>query len=310
MSVERVETEVDGRHLTLSNLSKVLYPQVGFTKGAVIDYYARVADAMLAHLIDRAVTMKRFPNGVDGPFFFEKHVPPHAPSWVQTVEVPRAFSSRSRGSGAIEYTLVCDRPTLVWAANLASIEFHVPLWRVGDGKNLPKDPDFMVFDLDPGPGTSIVECCQVANWICERLGGTELFAKTSGSKGLQLYRRLDGITTDNATSEAHELARSLERDHRDLVVSNMKKELRVGKVLMDWSQNSAAKTTVAAYSLRARATPTVSTPVTWDELGQCARNKDPHSLRFESREVLERLDRLGDLFAPLRPNHRPRRRSA
>lgn len=308
MSAEHVKTEVDGRQITLSNLSKVLYPATGFTKGAVIDYYARVADAMLPHLEDRPMTMKRYPDGVDGQFFFEKHVPRHAPHWVRTIEVPRASSSRARDHGEIEYAVVCDRPTLIWAANLASIEFHVPLWRVGDGRHLPKDPDFMVFDLDPGPGTSIVECCRVAGLIRERLGEDDLYAKTSGSKGLQLYRRLHGVRSDDASSEAHELAMALEHDHADLVVSNMSKARRIGKVLVDWSQNAPSKTTVAVYSLRARRTPTVSTPVTWDEVEHCEQRGDAEALRFESEAVLDRLDRHGDLFAPLAQTDVPDRR--
>jgi bifunctional non-homologous end joining protein LigD len=250
VSPERVDTEVDGRHLSLSNLAKVLYPETGFTKGQVIEHYARVADVMLPHLRDRAITMKRYPDGVEGQFFFEKHVPRHAPEWIRTVEVPRAFSSRSKDDSEIEYAVVWDRPTLIWAANLASIEFHAPLWRVGNGKDLPKNPDYMVFDLDPGPGTSIVECCQVALWIAHHLEVEEILAKTSGSKGLQLYRRIDGLSGDEANEAAHEIARAVERAYPDAVVSNMKKELRRNKVLIDWSQNSPAKTTVAVYSLR------------------------------------------------------------
>lgn len=308
MSPDRVETEVDGRPLTLSNLAKVLYPETGFTKGEMLDYYARIADVMLPHLQDRPLTMKRFPDGVDGPSFFEKHVPNHAPEWVRTVEVPRS-SSTKRQDTEVEYAVVCDRPTLIWAANLAAIEFHVPLWRVGDGVNLPKRPDFMVFDLDPGPGTSILECCRIARWIDE-LFDDELFAKTSGSKGLQLYRRLDGSSAEDATAEAHDVAARLVREHPDAVVASMRKELRNGKVLIDWSQNSSAKTTVGAYSLRARPAPTVSTPVTWAEIDEAIRHHAPEALVFLPGDVLRRIERHGDLFAPMVEFASSRRRVA
>lgn len=306
MSPERVETEVDGRVITLSNLAKVLYPGTGFTKGAVLDYYARIAPVMLAHVADRALTLRRYPDGVDGPSFFEKHAPAHAPAWVRTVHVPAAESKRTSGpggsSGDIEYAVICDRPTLMWAANLATIEFHVPLWRVGRHHVLPARPDFIVFDLDPGPGTSIVECCQVAHWIADRLARESLepLAKTSGSKGLQLYARLSRTATWTRSRElALDIAQAMEADHPELVVSKMRKELRKGRVLIDWSQNHPAKTTVAAYSLRARPEPTVSTPVTWAEVAACAESGDPRELQFVAEAVLQRVERLGDLFAPL-----------
>jgi bifunctional non-homologous end joining protein LigD len=294
VSPERVTVDVDGRELTLSNLGKVLYPDAGFTKGDVVDYYARVADVMLPHVSDRAVTFKRFPNGVEGSSFFEKHIPSHAPSWVQRVTVPRGANSRF-GEGDIEYAVIADRPTLVWAANLAALEFHVPQWRIGDGRHLPKPPDLMVFDLDPGPGTTIVECCIVAGWLAEEIGRDGVAAKTSGSKGLQLYLRLADDAID-ANELAHELARKLERDHPDAVVSNMKKELRGNKVLIDWSQNSQVKTTIAVYSLRARPRPTVSTPVTWDEIDACVASGQPQDLEFLAEDVLRRIERHGDDF--------------
>jgi bifunctional non-homologous end joining protein LigD len=195
--------------------------------------------------------------------------------------------------------LVNDRPTLVWAANLATIEFHVPLWHLGRGVTTPKNSDHMVFDLDPGPDTTIVECCKVARFITERVGEESAFAKTSGSKGLQVYLRLNRVTVEKANEKAHELAKAIEVDHPDLVVSNMRKELRKGKVLIDWSQNSPAKTTVAVYSLRARPEPTVSTPVTWSEVDACANSGDPNELSFKAADVLRRVQQLGDLMAAL-----------
>ena len=295
MSPEKVTVDVDGRELTLSNLSKVLYPETGFTKGDVLDYYARVADVMLPHVCDRPVTFKRFPNGVEGSSFFEKHIPSHAPVWVRRATVPRGANTRSKDGADVEYAVLADRPTLIWAANLASLEFHVPQWRIGDGKHLPGVPDLMVFDLDPGPGATIVECCTVAGWLADELGRDGVAAKTSGSKGLQLYLRVADRTVDSS-EVAHELARKLERDHPDAVVSNMKKELRKNKVLIDWSQNSPMKTTVAVYSLRARPRPTVSAPVTWDEIDRCGRRGRPEDLEFIATDVLDRVDRLGDLF--------------
>jgi bifunctional non-homologous end joining protein LigD len=292
-----VQTTVDGRELTVSNLDKVLYPSTGFTKGQVIDYYARVAEVMLAHVKDRPLTMKRYPDGVDHKFFFEKHVPDHAPSWVHHKAVP----STSKGE-PVDYPVVCDRPTLVWAANLAAIEFHVPLWHVGRRRILPAPPDHLVFDLDPGEGTSIVECCHVAKVVAEILdeGRCGCWPKTSGSKGLQLYVPLTGRPTwEKIRDRARGIAVQLERDHPDLVVSNMRKSLRSGKVLIDWSQNHPAKTTVAAYSLRGRDEPTVSTPISWDEVDTCATTRDPADLRFTSDLVLERIEALGDLFAPV-----------
>jgi bifunctional non-homologous end joining protein LigD len=283
-------------------LGKVLYPATGFTKGQVLDYYARIAEVMLPHIADRPITMKRYPNGVDGSSFFEKHAPPHMPEWVRTAEVPS-----KNGTKPIEFAVVCDRPTLMWAANLASLEFHVPLWRIGKGVTLPAPPDYMVFDLDPGPGTSIVECCKVARWITAELGEEHIFAKTSGSKGLQLYTRLHRMSSEQASEQAHEIAKSIEEAHPEAVVSLMRKDLRSGKVLIDWSQNNPSKTTVAAYSLRARPLPTASTPVTWDEVDACAKRADADALRFESDEVLRRVEKFGDLMADLLPTKPARR---
>ncbi len=290
-------TTIEGRELSVSNLEKVLFPESGFTKGQLIDYYVRVAPAMLPHLRERPLTMKRFPDGVDGKFFFEKHIPSHAPAWVRSVDV-----GSSDGEDVIPYAMVNDLPTLAWAANLGTIELHVPLWHVGRHRKLPARPDHMVFDLDPGEGTSIVECCVVAGYVMEELAqqGTESFPKTSGSKGLQLYAAVGPQTTwDSQRERAHEIARKLESDHPELVVSNMRKSLRRGRVLIDWSQNHSAKTTVAVYSVRAMPTPTVSTPVTQAEVERCAAKKDPRILRFETTDVLRRIDKDGDLFAPL-----------
>ncbi len=297
MMADSTRTTIEGRELSVTNLEKVLFPGDGFTKGQLIDYYVRVAPVMLPHLRERPLTMKRFPDGVEGKSFFEKHIPSHAPEWVQSVDV-----SASDGQDVIPYAMVNDLPTLAWAANLGTIELHVPLWHVGRHRKLPARPDHMVFDLDPGEGTSIVECCVVATFVTDELErqGIESFAKTSGSKGLQLYAAVGPKTTwDSLRERTHELARKLESDHRELVVSNMRRSLRRGRVLIDWSQNHSAKTTVAVYSVRAMPAPTVSTPVTPAEVEQCAAKKDPGLLRFETNDVLRRIEKDGDLFAPL-----------
>jgi bifunctional non-homologous end joining protein LigD len=250
---------------------------------------------MLPHLEDRPLTMKRYPDGVEKAFFYEKHVPAHAPSWVRTLTVPSA-----EGEGAVEYAVVSDLPTLVWAANLGTIEFHVPLWRAGRRRRLPAPPDLLVFDLDPGEGTGLVECCQVALWVDELLQSRHLASrvKTSGSKGIQVYALLEGKTSwATSRADAHAIALELEKEHPDVVTSNMKKSLRRGKVLIDWSQNHASKTTIGAYSIRGRARPTVSTPVNWKEVHECLRTGDSATLEFTSAEVLVRVEKLGDLFA-------------
>ena len=304
MSPERVAAEVDGRRLSLSNLGKMLYPASGFTKAAVLDYYARIAEVMLPHVRDRPVTFRRFTAGVDGKSFVEQHVPSHAPEWGQTVKVPSSDPGRGGGGAGeeVEYAVVADRPTLIWAANLAAIEFHVPLWHAGRRRPLPARPDHLVFDLDPGPGTSIVECCRIALWISGRVAGSgrEPVAKTSGSKGLQVYVKLPARTEwDTARDRALQAAQSIEQDHPELVVTTMTKTLRRGRVLIDWSQNHPAKTTVAVYSLRGGSDPFASTPVTWDEVQDCERSGEPTRLRFSPGEVLDRVQRHGDLFAPL-----------
>jgi bifunctional non-homologous end joining protein LigD len=294
-SSQKVGVDVDGRQLTLSNLDKVLYPEVGFTKGEVINYYTRIAPVLLPHVQDRALTFKRYPEGVEGQFFFAKNAPSHTPEWVRTVTLPSPGSTKNRDT--INYPVMCDLPTLVWAANLAALELHVPMWRVTRAGK-PKHPDLLVFDLDPGPPATIVECCEVAGHVHALLAddGLTAYPKTSGSKGLQLYVPLDEKAPwEDVHGYARKVAQRLEKEHPKLVVWNMKKELRTGKVLVDWSQNNAAKTTVAVYSLRARPAPTVSTPVTWDEVEACER---PEDLRFTSADVLDRVEEMGDLFAP------------
>ena len=296
MIATRTVTEVEGRRVSLSNLDKVLYPDVGFTKAQVISYYLDVAPVLHAHVADRPVTLRRFPDGVEGPSFFEKNAPKSKPDWVRTVRVPR--QDRRRGPD-IEAVVIGDVPTLLWAANLAALELHVPMW-----KALEQDrygpADLMVFDFDPGPPASVVDCCTVAGWVRDALGqrGFGAFAKTSGLKGLQLYVPLEPPRPwEQARDLARVIAREVEDAHGSEVVSNMRRDLRSGKVLIDWSQNHAAKTTVAPYSLRANSTPTVSTPVTWEEVETCARSGDAGRLVFGPTETLERVAQLGDLFA-------------
>jgi len=294
--VSAIEVEIEGKPLKLSNLDKVFYPQSGFTKGQVIDYYTRVAPVLLPHLEGRPLTMKRYPNGVEGKFFYEKECPKHRPDWVRTKRIVSRGSTKDRTH--VNFCVVDDLVTLVWAANLADLEMHTSLSRVDDMAH----PTTVAFDLDPGPGTTIVECCQIAGWLRTIFGelGLEGFPKTSGSKGLQVYVPLNsGATYTQTRAFALAIAELLERTHPDLVVSNMKKELRRGKVLVDWSQNNQHKTTVCVYSLRAKDRPTASTPVTWDEVDKCLSKEDPDLLAFESSEVLKRIDKHGDLFAPV-----------
>jgi bifunctional non-homologous end joining protein LigD len=286
-----VEVEVDGRQLRLSNLDKVLYPAVGFTKGQVIDYYSRIAPALLPHLKDRPLTLKRYPDGVESQHFYEKQAPSHRPKWVKTVPVP------TRGR-TIDFTLANDLPTLVWLANLADLELHTSLSRAKDIQR----PTTMAFDLDPGPPATIVECSQVALWLKEMFDSWKLesFAKTSGSKGMQIYVPLNRPTSYDETKPfAKALAELLAREHKELVVSSQRKDLRRKKVLVDWSQNDEHKTTINVYSLRARERPTVSTPLTWDEVEQIHDSGDPKLMVFDSDEVLERMDEHGDLFEPV-----------
>ena len=290
--VKRVRAEVEGRELTLSNLDKVLYPAVAFTKRAVIDYYAAIAPVLLAHLSGRPLTVTRYPDGVEGKAFFQKQSPAHRPPWVQTVSV--ASERRRR----IEFTLAEDLATLVWLANLAALELHVPLARV---PALTR-PSAVVFDLDPGPPAGVLECAHVALWLhgtFERLGLAS-FVKTSGSKGLQVYLPLRGETGFAQTKAfAREVALTVEAAEPALAVSRMTKALRAGRVLIDWSQNDEHKTTVCAYSLRARERPTVSTPLRWDEVRDALKRPSPGALSFDAAAVLERVREQGDLFAPV-----------
>jgi bifunctional non-homologous end joining protein LigD len=290
---DKAELVVAGKKVPVSNLNKVLYPKAGFTKGQVIDYYIRIAPVLLPHLKDRPLTMKRYPNGVDHEFFYEKNCPTHRPAWVKTAKVWSEGNQRD-----MHYCLAQDLPTLVWAANLADLELHTSLAK---RKDVAK-PTMMVFDLDPGPPATIVECCQVGIWLRDLLEAMKLtsFPKTSGSKGLQIYVPLNTKASfDQTKSLSRALAEHLEHEHGDLVVHRMLKALRTGKVLVDWSQNDEHKTTVNVYSLRAKDYPTVSTPVTWREVETCLKKKDLDLLRFTSDQVLERVDRIGDIFAPV-----------
>ncbi len=285
--------EIQGKHLKLSNLEKVLYPATGFTKQQVIDYYARIAPALIPHLAGRALTRKRYPDGVNGEPFFEKNAPKYRPDWVKTAPI---WSEGNRRT--VYYVLANDLPTLVWLSNLAALELHPSLARATD----ITCPTEMVFDLDPGPPANMVQCCQVGLWLREIFEhfGLQSFPKTSGSKGLQLYVPLNTPTTyDQTKTFAHALARLLEQEHSEMVVSDMKKTLRTGKVLVDWSQNDEHKTTVAVYSLRAREHPTVSTPVTWEDVERTFKKKDASLLVFEAAQVVSRVEKLGDLFAPV-----------
>lgn len=293
--------EVDGRTLALSNLDKVLYPSTGTTKAEVVDYYTRVAPALLPHLVDRPLTRKRWPDGVQAASFFEKNAPRGTPEWVRTVTLPSPGSTRDREE--VTYVVCDDLATLVWLANLAVLEMHVPQWTV-DRHGRPAKPDRLVLDLDPGPPATVVECAQVALLLREALEEDGLVGhpKTSGSKGMQMYVALDGkAPVEDVHGYARELAERLERSHQRLVVSRMEKRLRPGKVLVDWSQNNAAKTTIAPWSLRGRDEPTVSTPVTWDEVDSAARSRARTRLplRFTFEDAIDRLTTDGDLLAPV-----------
>jgi bifunctional non-homologous end joining protein LigD len=290
---KRMEVEVDGRMLSLSNLDKVFYPRTGFTKGHVIDYYTRIAPVLLPHLRGRHLTLKRYPNGVEGAFFYEKQCPAHRPEWVRTAGVWSRHNGRE-----IDYCLVDDLATIVWLANLADLEMHSPLAYA----RAPEAPTVLAFDLDPGPGTTIVECAEVACRLRDAFDhfGLLAFPKTSGSKGMQVYVPLNTPATYSATKPfAQGVAQVLERRMPDLVVSEMRKEKRAGKVFIDWSQNDEHKTTVCVFSLRARERPTVSTPLEWDEVEAVLRSRDPDDLTFTSDEVLARVAEHGDCFAPV-----------
>lgn len=286
----RQEVDVEGRSLSLSNLDKVLWPKSKTTKAEALDYYSRVAKTLLPHLADHPLTLVRFPNGVGGQRFYEKRVPKGAPDWVKTARV--GFDR----AGEIDFVLCQDRPTLVWLAQMAALELHPSLSRA----SAMETPSVLALDLDPGPPAGIRECCVVALRLREMFDsiGLETFPKTSGSKGLQVYVPLNGRQRYETTKPfALAVAQAMEKAEPDLVVSKMTKKLRVGKVLVDWSQNTRSKTTVSVYSLRARERPTISTPITWDEVEAGAAGKA--ELRFEAADVLDRIEKHGDLFEPV-----------
>ncbi|MBA2558750.1 MAG: ATP-dependent DNA ligase [Propionibacteriales bacterium] len=293
----KVTVDVDGQTLALSNLDKVLYPDTGFTKGEVIDYYAAVAGVLLPHLADRPLTRKRWPDGTGAGSFFEKNTPRGTPDFVRTVFLPE------HGDDGVSYVVADSLATLVWLANLAALELHVPQWTVGaDGMSL--DADLVVFDLDPGPPADIVDCCNVALALRQLIeaDGLTAVAKTSGNKGAQLYVPVEPTPATVTSAYARRLADQLERALPELVLVSMDKRARTGKVFIDWSQNSAAKTTVAPYSLRGVASPTVSTPITWDEVA-CA--SEAADLRFSAADVVRRIAEHGDLFADLHDHAAP-----
>ena len=276
--------EIGGRSLTLTNLDKVLYPRAGFTKAAVVDYYRRIAPVLLPHLRRRALTMVRWPDGVEGASFFEKHVPSHAPEWVHRAEV----------DPGLEQTVVDDLPTLVWVANLAALELHTLQATV----DAPDSPTSMVLDLDPGPPAGLLECATAAlalHDLLDRLGLTAV-VKTSGRKGIHVGVPLGHATGDEAKTLARALGALLQTRDPEHVTTTMRKDLRRGKVFVDWSQNDRHKTTIAPYSLRGGHRPTVSTPVTWDEVAAALDARDPDRLVFEAPAVLARVERLGDLY--------------
>ncbi|MGW5326806.1 non-homologous end-joining DNA ligase [Streptomyces sp. NPDC004014] len=279
-------TEVEGRRVALSNLDKVLYPETGFTKAELLHYYATVADVMLPHLRDRAVSLLRYPDGPDGQVFFTKNVPPGTPDWVMTAEVPRS-------EGPARMVVVRDLPSLVWAANLVA-EFHTHQWLVQS----PDEADRLVFDLDPGAPATIVQCCEVALWLRERLAadGIEAYAKTAGSKGLHLLAAVRGSSPERTSEYAKALAVEAEKAMPRLVVHRMTKSLRPGKVFVDWSQNAGRKTTAAPYTVRARVAPLVSAPVTWGEVEGC---RGVEELEFSAGDVLGRVREVGDLMRGL-----------
>jgi bifunctional non-homologous end joining protein LigD len=293
MAGKRFSVEIDGHDLELSNLDKLMYPDAGFTKGEVIDYYTRLAPVLLPHLEDRALTRIRYPNGVQGAHFFEKNAPAGTPGWVRLETLPVPGSTKSRET--IDFVVVDKLATLVWVANLASLELHTPQWRIGE------DPDLMVVDLDPGAPAGLKECCGVAMLMRDRLAedGIDAYPKTSGKKGMQLCCPISG-TQDSETVSAYakNVAEGLSAQVPKSITAKMAKSIRPGKVFIDWSQNAAAKTTVTPYSLRAQPSPTASTPLTWDEVAAMALGDEP-ARQFSAAEVLARVDRHGDLLADL-----------
>ena len=287
------EIEVEGRTLKLTNREKVMYPRMGFTKGELIDYYAQIAPVLLPHLAGRPLTLKRYPDGVENEYFYEKRCPAHRPAWVSTAPI-----ESERGKGTIDYCLAEEKPTLIWAANLAAIELHPSLSRAA----LMNTPTAVVFDLDPGAPAGLKACCRVALQIKEVFDtfGLDTFVKTSGAKGLQVYAPLNtAVTYEQTKPFARAVAELLEKRHPRQVISRMAKDLRPGKVLIDWSQNDEHKTTVCVYSLRARERPTISTPLAWEEVERAVRSRREPNLSAEPHELLERVERDGDLFEGL-----------
>jgi bifunctional non-homologous end joining protein LigD len=290
--VKKQTLDVGGTKVDVTNLDKVFYPKAGFTKGDVIDYYVRISSVLLPHLKERPITLKRYPDGVEGFYFYEKKCPDHRPEWVKTTKV-----AKSEG-GDINYCVINDLPSLIWAANLADLELHTFLHKAPSIRR----PTALAFDLDPGPPADLVLCCQVGLWLKALFDALKMesFAKTSGSKGLQVYVPINGpVTYDKTKAFSHAIAELLESQSPEAVVSNMQKSRRPGKVLVDWSQNDDHKTTVNVYSLRAKEYPSVSTPVTWEEVETVVRTKKATSLEFVSKEVLKRVEKAGDLFAPV-----------
>ena len=284
--------EINGEQIAVSNLQKVFYPKTGFTKGNAIDYYVRVSPYLLPHLKNRPLTLKRYPNGVEGDFFYEKQCPSHRPKWITTTPVSRADGSQ------IDYCVLNDLASLVWAANLADLELHTFLHKAPATDR----PTFVAFDLDPGPPADLILCCQVGLWLKSTFEslGLKSYAKTSGSKGLQVYVPLNTpVTYDKTKTFAQAIAMALEKQSPDKVVAKMQKHLREGKVLVDWSQNDDHKTTVSVYSLRAKEHPTVSTPVTWEEIETTVKKRHAKYLTFEADQVIKRVDKQGDLFEPV-----------
>lgn len=294
---------MEGRRLRLSNLGKVLYPATGFTKGEVIDYYTRIAPVILPHLAERALTLRRYPDGVAAGSFYDKDASRHAPDWLRVVRLPSPGSGKARTE--IGYAVVDGLAALVWVANLAGLELHVPQWTVSS-EGAARTPDLVVFDLDPGPPATVVECARVAELIRELVGydGLDCHAKTSGATGLQVYAAVRATEAKDTSRYARQVAERLARQRPEQVVSQMAKTARHGKVFVDWSQNNPAKTTIAPYSLRGRQRPTVSTPVSWQEVADCA---SPTDLLFSTEAVLRRVRHHGDLFAGLQTLPRAQR---
>jgi bifunctional non-homologous end joining protein LigD len=287
---KKATLDVEGTQVHVTNLDKIFYPKVGFTKGQVIDYNIRISPVLIPHLKDRPISLKRYPEGVEGPYFYEKRCPDHRPKWVKTARVPKTEG------GEINYCVINDLPALVWAANLADLELHTFLHKAPALNR----PTALALDLDPGPPADILLCCQVGQQIKAIFDhlGLESFPKTSGSKGLQVYVPLNtAVTYQRTKSFARAIAEVLEHQAPEIVISQMRRNLRKGRVFVDWSQNDAHKTTVNVYSLRAKERPTVSTPVTWDEVAEAAENK--RRLSFDSNDVLKRVEQSGDIFAPV-----------